>query len=133
VRPSICRFAANLSKKKTFTYATLSGEKRMSRTRYKILPDDPFPYFLTLTTVNWLPLFSHPKAAAILLESLVHMQKNQRFKLYAYVIMETHLHLIAECPDLSQQIANFKSFTARKMIDAYQQDHNQFILQQLAE
>ena len=105
----------------------------MSRTRYKILPDDPFPYFLTLTTVNWLPLFSHPKAAAILLESLVHMQKNQRFKLYTYVIMETHLHLIAECPDLSQQIANFKSFTARKMIDAYQQDHNQFILQQLAE
>ncbi len=55
----------------------------------------------------------------------------KRITLFAYVIMENHLHLIAEAEDLSHELANFKSFTARKCIDYYQDQNNNFILDQL--
>ena len=36
--------------------------------------------------------------------------------LYGYVILENHLHLIASSPDLSKEIGDFKSFTAKEII-----------------
>jgi hypothetical protein len=42
----------------------------MARSRYRFLQDDTVPYFITATTVNWLPLFSNPDIARILLDSL---------------------------------------------------------------
>ena len=104
----------------------------MARTRYKILEGDHFPYFLTATTVNWLPLFSNPDIAQIVFDSFIFLQKENRLTIYAYVLMENHLHLIATAEDLSKEIANFKSFTARKSIDYYIEQNNQFILKQLA-
>jgi putative transposase len=104
----------------------------MPRTRYKFLPQDPYPYFLTATTVNWLPLFSNPDITAILIESLQFLITSQRITLYAYVIMENHLHLIAQAEDLSTEIARFKSYTARKSIDYYLDNQHQFILDQLS-
>ncbi|QCQ21237.1 hypothetical protein FDQ92_02945 [Desulfoglaeba alkanexedens ALDC] len=35
-------------------------------------------------------------------------------RLYAYVIMENHIHLIANSRDLSKAIQSFKCFTARR-------------------
>ena len=67
----------------------------MSRTRYTFFNDDPAPYFVTATTVNWLPLFSNPEVASILIESLRYLISSQRIVLYANMIMENHLHLIA--------------------------------------
>lgn len=45
----------------------------MTRTRYKILPGDTHPYFITATIVNWLPLFSNPVIASLLFDSLKFM------------------------------------------------------------
>jgi REP element-mobilizing transposase RayT len=104
----------------------------MARTRYKILKGDYFPYFLTATTVNWLPLFSNPAIAQIAFDSLSFLQRENRLTIYAYVLMENHLHLIASAESLSKEIANFKSFTARQSIDYYAEQGNQFILKQLA-
>jgi putative transposase len=103
----------------------------MTRTRYQFLPGDSFPYFLTATAVNWLPLFSSPDITSILLDSLNFLIAQQRLVLYAYVIMENHIHLIASGENLTKEISNFKSFTARKSIDYYQNQHNLAILEQL--
>jgi len=104
----------------------------MTRTRYKILPDDQIPYFVTCTTVNWLPLFSNPDIAQIILNSIKFLLENKRIILYAYVLMENHIHLVAMAQDLAKELANFKSFTARQMVDYYQAHHHSFILEQLA-
>jgi REP element-mobilizing transposase RayT len=104
----------------------------MTRTRYQFLPGDSRPYFITATTVNWLPLFSNPDIAAILLDSLNFLITQHRLDLYAYVIMENHIHLIASAENIAKEIANLKSFTARKSIDYYQVQQNQAILKQLA-
>jgi putative transposase len=104
----------------------------MARTRYKFLPNDLCPYFITATTVNWLPLFNNPAIATILINSLQYLIDNQRIAIHAYVIMENHIHLVAAAINLSAEIAKFKSFTARKCIDTYIECNNQFILDQLA-
>ncbi len=52
--------------------------------------------------------------------------------LYAYVLLENHLHLIASADDLSKEMANFKSFSARQSIDSYKRKGNRFFLKQLA-
>lgn len=104
----------------------------MTRTRYQFLPGDSSPYFLTATTVNWLPLFSNQEIAAILLNSLGFLISEKRIVLYAYIIMENHIHIIASAENLTKEISNFKSFTARKSIDYYQNQHNLDILEQLA-
>lgn len=105
----------------------------MARSRYRIFENDEYaPYFLTATVVNWLPLFNAPWVVDILLNSLRFLQINGRITLYAFVIMENHLHLIAAALDLSKEIANFKSYTARQIIDQYRDQRADSILQQLA-
>jgi putative transposase len=104
----------------------------MARTRYRFSPDDPTPYFMTATIVNWLPLFSDPHVAAILIKALSHLISSNRIKLYAYVIMENHVHLIAASDALSKEMGNFKSFTTRQIINYYQEHSNQFLLDQLS-
>ncbi|RPI86300.1 MAG: transposase [Chloroflexi bacterium] len=104
----------------------------MTHTRYKFLPDDPSPYFITATTVNWLPFFSNPDIACILLESLQFLIEQQRLKLHAYVIMENHIHLIASSTILSKELASFKSYTARQSIDYYLAHKNKRALAQLS-
>jgi REP element-mobilizing transposase RayT len=45
--------------------------------------------------------------------------------------MENHIHFIASAEDLSKELANFKSFTARKSIDYYIEKQLKFVLEQL--
>ncbi len=105
----------------------------MARSRYKIFDGDAdVPYFLTATIVNWLPLFNAPWVVDILLDSLRFLQESGRLVLYAYVIMKNHLHLIASATDLSKEMGNFKSFTARQIINQYRDQGAEHILDQLA-
>jgi putative transposase len=102
----------------------------MTRTRYKIYNDQQ-PYFLTMTVVEWVPLFTNPEIVSIILESLRFVQKERGVILYAYVIMEHHLHLIASAPKLVKTIKEFKSFTARKIIDFLEERTSISLLREL--
>jgi putative transposase len=98
----------------------------MGRGRYKIFNSD-YPHFLTMTVVDWLPIFANPEVAEIVLVSLRYMQEEKRAMLYAYVLMENHLHIILQCDNLSEAVQSFKSYTARAIID-YFTEHNNFAL-----
>ncbi|WP_242032371.1 REP-associated tyrosine transposase [Aphanizomenon flos-aquae] len=67
----------------------------------------------------------------IILNSLNFLQRQQRLTLYGYVIMENHLHLIAAAANLSKEIGNFKSFTARSIIDLLEKNNAEYTLKQL--
>ncbi|MBN1396390.1 MAG: transposase [Pirellulales bacterium] len=88
----------------------------MTRTRYEI-HDNAYPHFLTSTVVGWVPVFTRTETVEIVLDSWRFLQDNNRITLFGYVILENHLHWIASAEDLSRQIAEFKSFTARRIID----------------
>ena len=102
----------------------------MARSRYKIIENGQ-PHFLTCTVVNWLPIFSSRFVAQIILDSFTFLQKQKRLELYAYVLLENHLHCIASSRNLSKEIGDFKSFTARKMIDFFEERKAVHILKQL--
>jgi putative transposase len=67
----------------------------------------------------------------IVMDSWRFLQKEGRLKLYGYVILENHLHLIASAPDLGKEIGDFKSFTARRIIDLLIERNVEVLLQQL--
>ena len=88
----------------------------MGRSRYKIF-DTAYPHFLTCTVIGWLPVFTRPETTQIVLDSWRFLQDESGFEVYGYVILENHLHLIAYSEDLAKDVARFKSFTARRIID----------------
>jgi putative transposase len=88
----------------------------MSRSRYKFY-NVAQPYFLTMTVVSWYPLFSNTRIAQIILDSLKFLQRERQFIVYAYVLLENHMHLVASAPDIAKSVKEFKSFTAREIVD----------------
>ena len=88
----------------------------MTRSRYRIY-DDGYPHFLTCTVVGWLPVFARPAMANIILDSWRFLQKEHSMRIFSYVILENHLHMVAHARDLVKIMKNFKSYTARQIID----------------
>ena len=89
----------------------------MGRTRFRF-GEKGKPHFLTAAAVEWLPVFAEPNVADVVVQSLRFYRENRGMRLFAYVIMENHLHLIAQAEDLSGVFRRFKSYTARRAIDA---------------
>ncbi|MBI5248101.1 MAG: transposase [Desulfomonile tiedjei] len=88
----------------------------MGRSRYKTVAGHD-TYFATCTVVNWLPLFTKPELAEIVLNSFQYLHQQDRIALHAYVVMENHIHFIATADSFSDELRNFKSFTAKKIVD----------------
>jgi REP element-mobilizing transposase RayT len=88
----------------------------MGRSRYRIC-DNKAPHFLTCTVVNWMPLFTRPQTVEIILNALHYRQDQSGWKIYGYVILENHIHLVIQTENLSEELPRFKSFTARQLID----------------
>jgi REP element-mobilizing transposase RayT len=102
----------------------------MGRSRYKfIYPDQP--HFMTLTVLHWIPVFTRPQPVNIVLDSLRYLMA-EKLHLYAWVILENHLHLVAQSPSLDRQMARLKSFTARQLLLYLDQVGAQALLDQLA-
>ena len=104
-------------------------EWKMGRTRYKITKPNS-PHFMTCTVLHWIPVFTRPETVTILLDSLRFLIQDG-MKLYAYIILENHLHLIAQSTQLDKDIARFKSYTAKKLLHYLDKNKVKTILEQL--
>jgi len=100
------------------------------RTRYTIRTPS-VPHFITCTTVQWLPLFTRKPYFDILLDSLKFCRQHKGLKLYAYVILDNHLHLVVAADKLTDIIRDFKSYTAKLLIARLEQDQKTWVLNQL--
>ncbi len=102
----------------------------MGRSRYKITHPE-LPHFITLTVLHWIPVFTRPEIVSILLESLRFLSKDG-LKVYAYVVLENHCHLVVQSNALDRDIARYKSYTAKQMIQYLSKNNIRQILEQLA-
>ena len=102
----------------------------MSRSRYRF-GDEHFPYFMTNSVVAWLPVFSYPEFANIILESWRFLQSQRNIDILAWVILENHLHWIGIGPRLSQRVGEFKSFTATSILKLMDVKGTKTLLQEL--
>ena len=75
-------------------------------------------YFLTMTTVEWVDIFIQNEYKYFLCDSLNYCVNEKGLEVFAYVIMSTHLHMIARAKNanLSDVVRDFKKYTSGKLI-----------------
>jgi REP element-mobilizing transposase RayT len=103
----------------------------MGRSRYTIR-ETQAPHFLTCTIINWIPVFTRPQTVDIILNALQYRQQYNGWKVYGYVILENHLHLVVQADDLLAELPLFKSYTARQLIDYLKECRAERVLKQMA-
>ena len=83
--------------------------------KYKIR-DNNKAYFLTLTTVGWVDVFTRPNHKKLIVNSLKYCIENKGLIVFAYCLMHSHLHIICKADDgsyLSDIFRDFKTFTSK--------------------
>jgi REP element-mobilizing transposase RayT len=86
--------------------------------KYKIW-DQRKAYFLTLTIVGWIDIFTRKSYKITIIDSLRFCQKEKGLEIFGYCLMSNHLHLIARAEgnnSLSDILRDFKKFTSKKLI-----------------
>ena len=99
------------------------------RTRYRIT-DDSHPYFLTCTIIEWLPVFTRKPYFEIIIDSLKYCREQKGLKVFAYVVLDNHLHLVANGERLAETIKEFKSYTAQAIIKLATSEGKDWLLNQ---
>jgi len=79
-----------------------------------------YVYFLTLTVVEWIDIFTRPDYRHEIVNSLNYCIEHKGLKVYSWCLMSNHLHLIAGTEDqilLSDILRDFKKFTSKALVD----------------
>jgi putative transposase len=76
--------------------------------KYKIKDKDR-PYFLTLTVVGWIDVFSRPNHKSVITDSLKYCQEFKGLEIYGWCLMTNHLHMIAKAV-VDQSLPRWRSF-----------------------
>ncbi len=74
-------------------------------------------YFVTLTVINWIDIFTRPIYKDLLIDNLEYCRKEKGLEIYSYVIMTNHIHMIAcgkEKP-LGDILRDFKTYTSKEL------------------
>ena len=91
--------------------------------KYKIR-DPQAMYFITITIVGWVDLFTRPELKHVIINSLRYCQKEKELAIHAWCIMPSHLHLIVSSTnDLSAILRDFKKFTSKEIIKTVKEIH----------
>jgi REP element-mobilizing transposase RayT len=81
------------------------------RSRYRVLELEQ-AHFITATAVAWLPIFTTSARCDILVNAFEYCRQYKELKLYAWVILDTHVHAIVAAPELTRVCADLKRHTA---------------------
>jgi REP element-mobilizing transposase RayT len=100
------------------------------RSSYKILNPEGV-YFVTSTIVDWIPIFTSPKYFSILIDNFKFYQLHNNLKIYSYVILENHFHMIVSNNNLSKTMQSLKKYTAKEIIENLVKDGKRDILNKL--
>ena|ERR1700761_904757 len=77
-------------------------------------------YFLTITVVDWIDVFTRKELAEVITEALRYCQQHKKLQIFAWCLMPSHLHLIASVEDesvtLSDVMRDFKKHTSKEII-----------------
>ncbi|MDO8998403.1 MAG: transposase [Bacteroidota bacterium] len=94
-------------------------------TKYKAKDNDK-AYFVTITTVEWIDIFTRSNHKNTIIDSLKYCQQQKGLEIYAYVLMPSHLHMMCRAKEgfeLANIIRDFKKFTSKKIIQNIKEEH----------
>jgi REP element-mobilizing transposase RayT len=109
LEPSDCVELGDMIIEEKSLFSTMS-ELRKANTDY--------PYFITMTVAGWIDVFTRKEYCDIIVDNLKYCQKNKGLKIFDYVIMPSHMHLIVQHAEkqLASVIRDFKSYSAKQII-----------------
>ena len=73
-------------------------------------------YYLTFTVKNWYYIFDRHDRFQILADSLNYCTSEKDLRIYAYVFMINHIHLVASSTDVIGFVRDFKKFTSKELL-----------------
>ncbi len=100
------------------------------RSRYKFNESEGM-YFVTSTIVEWIPIFTSLPYFNIIIDSLNYCITHKNLLLFAYVIMDNHLHLIVQGENIDKTLQSFKMYTATQIIKQLEIDNKHWLLNEL--
>ena len=77
-------------------------------------------YFYTASILDWVPLLLSEKFKNIILDSLIYLVKKDKIRVYGFVIMPNHIHLIWENIAVNgkeKPYASFMKFTGHQFLE----------------
>lgn len=78
--------------------------------KYKIY-DKSKAYYVTLTVVKWIDIFTRKNHKLKIIESLKYCQEHKGLTIFAWVLMPSHLHMVVRADGeftLSEILRDFK-------------------------
>jgi REP element-mobilizing transposase RayT len=76
-------------------------------------------YFLTFTMTDWVDVFTRIEYKYVITDALAYCQTHKKLKIYAWVLMSNHLHIICRTEEpqrISDWIRDFKQYTAKRIL-----------------
>jgi putative transposase len=84
-------------------------------------------YFFTATNLQWKWILREDRHKLIVLNSLRFLVSDGGLKLYAFVIMPNHIHLVWSFPEFSDPAKvqlRFMKFTAQSLLEDFKRNQN---------
>jgi putative transposase len=86
--------------------------------KYKIRDIDK-AYFVTLTVINWIDVFTRKNHKQLLIDSLKYCQQNKGLVIFGWCLMPSHLHMICRAEEnytLSDILRDIKKYTSKSIV-----------------
>jgi putative transposase len=83
-------------------------------------------YFYTATILHWKKLLETEKFKLIVLNSLIHLVEKEKIKVYGFVIMPNHIHMVFENIIMNGKempYASFMKFTGHQFLHELRKDN----------
>lgn len=87
-------------------------------------------YFFTATMKDWIPLFDKREFKQIILNSLAFLASKSLIRVYAFVIMPNHIHVIWEMMELNGKEsphASFLKFTGHEFLKKMREENPELL------
>jgi REP element-mobilizing transposase RayT len=87
-------------------------------------------YFYTVAITNWIPLLKPDSYKQIVLDSLIHLVNKKKIKVYGFVIMPNHIHIIWENITMNgkeKPYASFMKFTGHQFLNELTKENSPLI------
>jgi len=89
------------------------------------------PHHITCVVHNLLPVFSQPEVVAIVFNSWRQLREQYGLRLYGYVVMEEHLHFLAQAEQLEICLSRFREQTAGQIVTYLEEQRLERFLKRL--
>lgn len=111
-------------------YMTPEQNDKTMPKRYK---SNEYPiHFVTTNVMNNIFLLNHEEYCQIIVDNLKFYRDKYKLKIYAWVIIPWHIHLLLELPEgmrIQDVIRDFKGFCAKQLVERLKVDRRYDLLE----